>query len=182
MRTPLQNGDVVEIIRGSKREVPADWRSLTVTGRARSAIRRHIRTSEREEFIKLGRVALDQTLGRVDKALTDVSLKPVLELLAVASDDDLFEGLGRGRLSPTTAAEILFPALKGRLKAGPEKQRIEGEKARLFVRGGADSRRVGTLRSMLHARSGRPDRRHSGARIRPDRPHHRLPDPGRLRR
>ena len=37
MRTALQNGDVVEVIRGSKREVPADWRSLTVTGRARSA-------------------------------------------------------------------------------------------------------------------------------------------------
>ena len=39
MRTQLQNGDVVEIIRGAKREIPADWRSLTVTGRARSAIR-----------------------------------------------------------------------------------------------------------------------------------------------
>ena len=136
MRTPLQNGDVIEIIRGSKREVPADWRSLTVTGRARSAIRRHIRTSEREEFIKLGRVALDQTLGRIEKSLADVSLKPVLETLATASEEDLFEGLGRGRLSPTATAEILFPALKGRLKAGPEKQRIEGDKARLFVRGG----------------------------------------------
>jgi len=32
MRTALQNGDVVEIIRGTKREVPTDWRSLTVTG------------------------------------------------------------------------------------------------------------------------------------------------------
>ncbi|WP_376751977.1 RelA/SpoT family protein, partial [Brevundimonas nasdae] len=61
MRTSLQNGDVVEIIRGAKREVPADWRSLTVTGRARSAIRRHIRTSERDEFVKLGRDALQQT-------------------------------------------------------------------------------------------------------------------------
>ena len=100
------------------------------------AVIRVVPRVEREEFIKLGRVALDQTLGRVDKTLTDVSLKPVLELLAVANDEDLFEGLGRGRLSPTTAAEILFPALKGRLKAGPEKQRIEGDKARLFVRGG----------------------------------------------
>jgi guanosine-3',5'-bis(diphosphate) 3'-pyrophosphohydrolase len=27
MRTQLQNGDVVEIIRGAKREIPADWRS-----------------------------------------------------------------------------------------------------------------------------------------------------------
>ena len=126
----------LEVIRGAKREVPADWRSLTVTGRARSAIRRHIRTSEREEFVKLGRAALQQTLTRVEKTLSEVSLKPVLETLAVASDDDVFEELGRGRLSPTTVAETLFPALKGRLKAGPEKQRIEGGTARLFVRGG----------------------------------------------
>ncbi|WP_292070574.1 RelA/SpoT family protein [Brevundimonas sp. UBA7534] len=136
MRTPLQNGDVVEVITGAKREVPADWRSLTVTGRARSAIRRHIRTTEREEFVKLGRTALEHTLTRVEKALADVSLKPVLETFVVASDDDLFEALGRGRVSPTSVAETLFPSLKGRLKAGPEKQRIQNDKARLFVRGG----------------------------------------------
>ena len=41
LRTTLQNGDVVEVIRGGKPVVPPDWRSLTVTGRARSAIRRH---------------------------------------------------------------------------------------------------------------------------------------------
>jgi GTP diphosphokinase / guanosine-3',5'-bis(diphosphate) 3'-diphosphatase len=107
-----------------------------VTGRARSAIRRHIRTSEREEFVKLGRAALEQTLARVEKALADVSLKPVLETFAVASDEDLFEGLGRGRLSPTTVAETLFPSLEGRLKAGPERPRIGADRARLFVRGG----------------------------------------------
>lgn len=136
MRTSLQNGDVVEIIRGAKREVPADWRSLTVTGRARSAIRRHIRTSERDEFVKLGRVALQQTLSRVEKTPAEVSLKPVLENLALTAEDDLFEELGRGRLSPSSVAETLFPSLKGRLMAGPEKQRIEGGTARLFVRGG----------------------------------------------
>ena len=136
MRTPLQNGDVVEIIRGAKREAPADWRNLTVTGRARSAIRRHIRTNERGEFIRLGRAALEQTLSRVDKALAELSLKPVLETLAVQNEDDLFEGLGRGRLSPAAVAEALFPALAPRLRGGPEKQRIESSKARLFVRGG----------------------------------------------
>ena len=136
MRTQLQNGDVVEIVRGPKREVPSDWRSLTVTGRARSAIRRHIRSSERGEFIKLGRAALDQTLARAEKQLSDVSLKPVLETLAADSDDDLFEAIGRGRTSATQVAETLFPMLKGRLKAGPERKRIGDEQARLFVRGG----------------------------------------------
>ena len=136
MRTQLQNGDVVEVIRGAKREIPADWRSLTVTGRARSAIRRHIRTSERDEFQKLGKATLEQTLARGEKLLAEVTLTPVLETMAIANDDDLFEAIGRGQLSAGKVAETLFPALKGRMKAGPDRRRIVDEQARLFVRGG----------------------------------------------
>jgi guanosine-3',5'-bis(diphosphate) 3'-pyrophosphohydrolase len=136
MRTRLQNGDVVEIIRGKKREAPADWRSLTVTGRARSAIRRHIRSSERDEFQKLGRNTLEQTLSRAGKALSDVKLTPALETLVMATEDDLFDAIGRGRLSANKVAETLFPALKGTLSAGSDRKRIAADKARLFVRGG----------------------------------------------
>ncbi len=136
MRTQLQNGDVVEIVRGAKREIPVDWRSLTVTGRARSAIRRHIRTSERGEFQKLGRATLEQTLSRAGKTLAEVSLRAMLETFAFATEDDLYEAIGRGRVSAAKVGETLFPALKGRLKAGPDRKRIGDEQARLFVRGG----------------------------------------------
>ncbi|SPU46563.1 GTP pyrophosphokinase rsh [Brevundimonas diminuta] len=95
MRTALQNGDVVEIIRGTKREVPTDWRSLTVTGRARSAIRRHIRTSEREEFVRLGKTTLEQTLERAGKSLADVKLTEVLKTFAMPSEEDMFDAIGR---------------------------------------------------------------------------------------
>ncbi|MFT4955918.1 MAG: guanosine-3',5'-bis(diphosphate) 3'-pyrophosphohydrolase [Brevundimonas sp.] len=137
MRTPLQNGDVVEIIRGAKPDIPSDWRSLTVTGRARSAIRRHIRLSEREEFQKLGRATLEQALARVDKALRDITVKPALETLAIETEDDLFEQIGRGQVKAARVVGVLFPKLKD---AGPdpvEKKRIEsGSDARLYVRGG----------------------------------------------
>ncbi|WP_163362784.1 RelA/SpoT AH/RIS domain-containing protein, partial [Escherichia coli] len=73
------NGDVVEVIRGAKPVVPPDWRSLTVTGRARSAIRRHIRQSEKEEFARLGRASIDQMFERAGKSLKDVSLRPALD-------------------------------------------------------------------------------------------------------
>ncbi len=137
MRTPLQNGDVVEVIRGAKPDIPSDWRSLTVTGRARSAIRRHIRLSEREEFQKLGRTTLDQALGRVDKALKDVSLKPALETLAIEHEEDLFDQIGRGQVQAGKVAGILFPKLKASGPDPVEKKRIEsGSDARLYVRGG----------------------------------------------
>ena len=79
LRTPLQNGDVVEVVRGKTRNTPPDWRSLTVTGRARSAIRRHIRSVEREEFTRLGRSAVEHAFARAGKTMEGLSLRPALE-------------------------------------------------------------------------------------------------------
>jgi GTP pyrophosphokinase/guanosine-3',5'-bis(diphosphate) 3'-pyrophosphohydrolase len=138
LRTALQNGDVVEVIRGGKPVVPPDWRSLTVTGRARSAIRRHIRQTEKEEFTRLGRATVDQTFERAGKTRGDVSLRPALERFAAASEDDLFESVGRGRVSPTQVLDVVFPGLKAsEREAATALRRIEdGKSARLFVRGG----------------------------------------------
>ncbi len=138
LRTALQNGDVVEVIRGAKPVVPPDWRSLTVTGRARSAIRRHIRQTEKEEFIRLGLATVDQTFERAGKARKDVLLKPSLERFAVATEEDLFEAVGRGRISPTQVLDVIFPGLKASDRdAATATRRIEGGKgARLYVRGG----------------------------------------------
>ena len=138
LRTPLSNGDVVDIIRGPKPAVPADWRSLTVTGRARSAIRRHIRQTEKEEFLRLGKAALDQAFDRAGKSRSGVSLRPALERVAAATEDDLYDAIGRGRISPVQVLEVVFPGLKDSEKAAASaRRRIEdGKGARIFVRGG----------------------------------------------
>ena len=137
LRTPLQNGDVVEVIRGPKPETPPDWRSLTVTGRARSAIRRHIRIAERGEFARLGKATVEQTFVRAGKALADVSLRAALERFAVAGEDDLFEAVQRGGISPTDILQVVFPGLKPEeMAAAAARRRIEdGKEARLYVRG-----------------------------------------------
>ncbi|WP_293907114.1 bifunctional (p)ppGpp synthetase/guanosine-3',5'-bis(diphosphate) 3'-pyrophosphohydrolase [Phenylobacterium sp.] len=138
LRTTLANGDVVEVIRGGKPVVPPDWRSLTVTGRARSAIRRHIRQTEREEFIRLGRATVDQTFEAAGKARKDVSLRPALDRFAVASEDELFDAVGRGRATPAQVLEIVFPGLKASVREAATARRHiqEGKSARLYVRGG----------------------------------------------
>ncbi|WP_337186632.1 bifunctional (p)ppGpp synthetase/guanosine-3',5'-bis(diphosphate) 3'-pyrophosphohydrolase [Phenylobacterium sp.] len=138
LRTALANGDVVEVIRGGKPVVPPDWRSLTVTGRARSAIRRHIRQTERDEFVRLGRATVDQTFEAAGKSRKDVSLRPAFDRFAVASDDDLFEAVGRGRATPGQVLETVFPGLRAdEREAATARRRIEaGAGARLYVRGG----------------------------------------------
>jgi (p)ppGpp synthetase, RelA/SpoT family len=136
MRAQLQNGDVVEILRGKKRDIPADWRSLTVTGRARGAIRRHIRTTERDEFQRLGRATLEQVLRRVGKELDTLSLRPALEALTIPNDEELFEAIGRGQVAPTRVGESLLPGLKGQLSGSLDRKRIGDVEAGIFVRGG----------------------------------------------
>jgi GTP pyrophosphokinase/guanosine-3',5'-bis(diphosphate) 3'-pyrophosphohydrolase len=138
LRTPLVNGDVVEVVRGSKPVVPPDWRSLTVTGRARSAIRRHIRLAEKEEFLRLGKSSLEQVFERAGKKLKDVSLRPILERFALETDEALFDAVGRGRVSPSQVLETAYPGMKDSdREAATARRKIEGgQNATLYVRGG----------------------------------------------
>ena len=138
LRTGLVNGDVIEVVRGPKPVVPPDWRSLTVTGRARSAIRRHIRQSEKEELTRLGRATVDQTFARAGKSRSHVSLIPALERWGVTTEDEIFELIGRGRVSPAQILDVIFPGLKPADRAAATAvRRIEdGKGARLYVRGG----------------------------------------------
>jgi GTP pyrophosphokinase/guanosine-3',5'-bis(diphosphate) 3'-pyrophosphohydrolase len=138
LRTVLTNGDVVEVIRGGKPVVPPDWRSITVTGRARSAIRRHIRQTEKEEFIRLGRATVDQVFEAAGKSRKDVSLRPALDRFAVTSEEDLFGAVGRGRARPAQVLEAVFPGLKAaEREAASARHPIEGGRnAKLYVRGG----------------------------------------------
>src|SRR5262249_47927515 len=55
IRTRIQNGDVVEIIRSGTPAPLPGWEDIVVTGRAKSAIRRLIRKSEQGEFVRIGR-------------------------------------------------------------------------------------------------------------------------------
>jgi GTP pyrophosphokinase/guanosine-3',5'-bis(diphosphate) 3'-pyrophosphohydrolase len=137
LRTPLSNGDVIEVVRGAKPAALPDWQSLTVTARARSAIRRHIRQVEKDEYVRLGRTALDQTFERAGKARTDVSLRAALDRFAAATEAELFDALGRGRVLPAQVLEAVFPGLKPAEKAAASaRRRIEnGKGARFFVRG-----------------------------------------------
>jgi len=137
LRTPLQNGDVVEIVRGSKAVAWTEWKTLTVTGRARSAIRRHLRQSEREELTRLGRGAIDETFARAGRSRDQVQMKPVLERFGATSEDELFIAVGRGRVNATQVLEAVFPGLKAEEKAAAaQRRKIEdGPGAASFVQG-----------------------------------------------
>src|SRR5690606_9333670 len=62
LHTELRNGDIVEIITAPTSRPNPNWLSFVRTGKARSAIRHHLRTINLAESIELGRKLLSQAL------------------------------------------------------------------------------------------------------------------------
>ncbi len=65
LRTQLDNGDVVEIIKGKEAEPQLSWLGFVVTGKARAAIRRAVRLKERAEVAEIGAKLFDEIAIRV---------------------------------------------------------------------------------------------------------------------
>jgi len=69
LRTQLQNGDVVKIVRGGTPEPQPGWESIVTTGRARQALRRLTRTGEADEFKRIGETLALHAFKREGKGL-----------------------------------------------------------------------------------------------------------------
>jgi len=113
LRTEIQNGDSVQILR-SKAQVPQpNWLNFAITGKARAAIRRHQRHKERDETLALGRKLYDDLIGRLPAGLGDGALPAALKRLAIADEDALLEGIALGRVSDAEVMEALMPGSTG---------------------------------------------------------------------
>jgi GTP pyrophosphokinase len=110
LRTPLKNGDRVEVITAPHASPNPNWLSYVTTSRARSQIRHFLRTMQSGEAAKLGERLLNQALHtlrvrqqdmsepRWQKLLRDTGVKSRLDMLAEI-------GLGR-RLNMVVARQL----------------------------------------------------------------------------
>ena len=112
-----------------------------------------MRLAEKEEFLRLGRASLDQAFERAGKDRAEVSLRPALERFAAASENELYDAIGRGRVTPVQVLEAVFPALKEAERAAASARRKieDGKAARFYVRGGGLTAGV-TLHFCPHCR------------------------------
>ncbi|WP_425405039.1 RelA/SpoT family protein [Hwanghaeella sp.] len=123
LRTELRNGDQVEIIT-SKAQTPSPaWEAFIVTGKARSAIRRFVRSKQRDQYFGLGREVLDSTFRQGDYDLTEKALRGVIAKFQVDTVDDLYVAVGEGRI---TGREVLYAVYPG----AKEEQAQEQEQKR----------------------------------------------------
>ncbi|MFZ5834507.1 MAG: RelA/SpoT family protein [Pseudomonadota bacterium] len=112
LQSELQNGDQVEIIRSDAQTPSPGWERVAVTAKARSAVRRFVRQSQRGEYISLGREIAEKAFRTEDYSFSEKALGEALQPLKLASIDDLYERLGRGLLTGIQVMEAAFPGIK----------------------------------------------------------------------
>ncbi|MES2987410.1 MAG: bifunctional (p)ppGpp synthetase/guanosine-3',5'-bis(diphosphate) 3'-pyrophosphohydrolase [Pseudomonadota bacterium] len=109
LRTVIQQGDQVQILRSKAQEPQANWLNFAITGKARAAIRRHIRHKERDETIALGRKLYDEIVSRLPTQVGDSALKDALKRLKLPDPSALMEAIARRKLTDAQVMEAVMP-------------------------------------------------------------------------
>ncbi|WP_150291580.1 RelA/SpoT family protein [Sphingobium estronivorans] len=113
LRTPLENGDQVEILKSEGQEPQPGWLTFAITGKARAAIRRYIRQKQRGEEVALGEKLYDEIIGRFSPELAselgDKALKAALKRLRLEDRGSLMVAIATHRLLDSEVMEALIP-------------------------------------------------------------------------
>lgn len=109
LRTPLRNGDQVEILRSKKTAPEPTWESFVVTGKARAAIRRFVRAEQREEYRKLGQAIAEKAFRESSHEFSDRVMENVLPLFDLPTVDEIYVELGQGNLTSRQLLAKIFP-------------------------------------------------------------------------
>ncbi|TAE83511.1 MAG: bifunctional (p)ppGpp synthetase/guanosine-3',5'-bis(diphosphate) 3'-pyrophosphohydrolase [Alphaproteobacteria bacterium] len=124
LKTHLHNGDQVEIIT-SKTQTPSPaWERFVVTGKARSEIRKFIRTAQREEYLTLGNGILQKTFKKEQVEFKEKDLEKALETLKHKTIDDVFVAIGEGTLSRNRVFEVITGKPVSTVHSGKEKKLV----------------------------------------------------------
>ncbi|MGA7802493.1 MAG: bifunctional GTP diphosphokinase/guanosine-3',5'-bis pyrophosphate 3'-pyrophosphohydrolase [Gammaproteobacteria bacterium] len=110
LRTPLLNGQTVEIITAPGAHPNPAWLNFVVTGKARSNIRHYLKNLRREEAIDLGRRLLDKAMAGLSLSLVDLAaprMDGYLKECQLQSVDDLLEDIGLGNRMAVLVARRL---------------------------------------------------------------------------
>jgi RelA/SpoT family (p)ppGpp synthetase len=109
LRTEIEQGDQVVILRSKAQQPQANWLNFAITGKARAAIRRHIRHKEREETVALGRKLYEEILQRLPTRAGASALKDALKRLKLADEASLMEAIARRKLTDAQVMEAIMP-------------------------------------------------------------------------
>jgi GTP pyrophosphokinase len=112
LRTQLKNGDQVEVITSKAQTPSPTWERFVVTGKARSEIRKFVRTQQRNEYVNLGKAILAKTFKQEGEEFNDKTLEAVVSNFNKKTVEDLFAEVGEGLINRVQVFESVFPDRK----------------------------------------------------------------------
>ncbi|WP_206382833.1 MULTISPECIES: bifunctional (p)ppGpp synthetase/guanosine-3',5'-bis(diphosphate) 3'-pyrophosphohydrolase [Acidithiobacillus] len=112
LRSPLNNGDKVEIVTAASAHPQPGWLDVVVTGKARSSVRAYLKTIQRGDAEVLGRNLLEkalQSLGADLQQIEATDFQRVLVTFNVQDESQLLAAIGMGEVFPLVVAHKLLP-------------------------------------------------------------------------
>jgi guanosine-3',5'-bis(diphosphate) 3'-pyrophosphohydrolase len=136
LRYKLRNGDVVEVLTKPDQQPNKDWLDFVGTTRARSKIRNHLRTDQRDKSKRLGEELLERELRKagvsVSKLLkNDAEMRRVFDELKVQNEEELYVNIGYGKIDPEEVLKVVAPPDAQGHDSRPPEQLREGRLAGL---------------------------------------------------
>ncbi len=120
--TPLQNGDIVEIITAKTAKGPSrDWLNICKSNQARTKIKQWFKKEKREENVAYGRSSFEAEMRRVGLPLS-ITIDPevshqLLKKLAFANWEDMYAAIGYGGLTAVKAVGRIRDDINRAMKA-----------------------------------------------------------------
>ena len=112
LRSPLFNGQTVEVITATGAHPNPAWLNFVSTAKARSNIRHYLKNLQNDEAAELGKRMLDKSLHSIKASLQDIGdqkLEQAVQDCGFETRDDLFADIGLGNRMPMLVARRLVP-------------------------------------------------------------------------
>jgi len=150
LRTPLQNGDMVEVLTNPSRNPSRDWLNLVATSRAKSKIRQWLNTQQKQRAMEIGRRVFEKELRKYGLSLRKVTeaaaFAEYLQNEGLSKLDDLYSRIGFGKTEPRLILERVVgqeklaetPEKPGRLRQAVSKILPFGAAGPITVKGHGD--------------------------------------------
>ena len=142
LNTPLQMGDVVEVITSKNSKGPSwDWLKIVKSSSTKAKIKQFFKREMKEEHIKLGRAMLEREAKKkgyeFTELLTSDSFTLLCNKMSYTSQDEMYASVGCGAV---TTNQILFKLIdiyrhEMPVKVQPKFQNVKNETGGVIVKG-----------------------------------------------
>src|SRR5439155_19893423 len=110
LRTPLKNGDLVEVIMAPGAQPNPDWLKFVATGKARSRIRHYLKNQQQKESAAFGQKMLAQAGASLRIAIDELTPQQWTALVrqcGAKTKTELLADIGQGRRLAFAVAQAL---------------------------------------------------------------------------